>query len=163
MVVLRCPSRQWGDHRRGFLHQTECQPERSPMRRGSPSTSPCPTAAAIAKLLDTRPELFKASKSGCDVSIGPNRFVGDLKRYTHHRNHRGDIGRYRIDGRRPRLAPQIRSSLFWCRRARKALWLAPRGAPQAGKRPLHNRLMRNTAPPAADITITIGATSPCRR
>ena len=40
-----------------------------------------PDGRSFAKLLDTRPELFKASKSGCDVSIGPNRFVGDLKRY----------------------------------------------------------------------------------
>src|SRR5437764_740370 len=30
MVVLRCPARQWGDRRRGLLHQTECQPEGSP-------------------------------------------------------------------------------------------------------------------------------------
>src|SRR6202008_3672162 len=42
---------------------------------------PLPNGRSFAKLLDTRPELFKASKSGCDVSIGPNRFVGDLKRY----------------------------------------------------------------------------------
>lgn len=40
-----------------------------------------PDGRSFAKLLDTRPELFKASKSGCDVSIGPNRIVGDLKRY----------------------------------------------------------------------------------
>jgi hypothetical protein len=33
------------------------------------------------KLLDTRPELFQASKSGCDVKIGTNHFVGDLKRF----------------------------------------------------------------------------------
>jgi len=33
------------------------------------------------KLLDTRPELFNASKSTCDVRIGTNRLVGDLKRY----------------------------------------------------------------------------------
>jgi hypothetical protein len=39
-----------------------------------------PDGRSFVKLLDTRPELFKASKSGCDVSIGPNRFVGDLER-----------------------------------------------------------------------------------
>jgi len=33
------------------------------------------------KLLDTKPKLFSASKSGCDVRIGTNRFVGDLHRY----------------------------------------------------------------------------------
>jgi hypothetical protein len=33
------------------------------------------------KLLDTRPELFNASKSTCDVRIGTNRFVGDIERY----------------------------------------------------------------------------------
>jgi hypothetical protein len=33
------------------------------------------------KILDTRPELFSASKSGCDVRIGTNRFTGDLNRY----------------------------------------------------------------------------------
>jgi hypothetical protein len=40
-----------------------------------------PDGRAYVKLLDTRPELFNASKSGCDVRIGTNRFVGDLKRY----------------------------------------------------------------------------------
>jgi len=33
------------------------------------------------KLLDASPEQFKASKSGCDVRIGTNRFVGDLNCY----------------------------------------------------------------------------------
>ena len=33
------------------------------------------------KALDVGPELFDASKSGCDVRIGTNRFVGDLHRY----------------------------------------------------------------------------------
>jgi hypothetical protein len=40
-----------------------------------------PDGRTFVKLLDTTPELFKASKSGCDVSIGTNRFVGDLHRY----------------------------------------------------------------------------------
>jgi hypothetical protein len=40
-----------------------------------------PDGRSFVKLLDTKPELFKASKSGCDVSIGTNRFVGDLRRY----------------------------------------------------------------------------------
>jgi hypothetical protein len=33
------------------------------------------------KVLDVGPELFDASKFGCDVRIGTNRFVGDLHRY----------------------------------------------------------------------------------
>jgi hypothetical protein len=33
------------------------------------------------KVLDVGPELFDASKSGCGVRIGTNRFVGDLHRY----------------------------------------------------------------------------------
>jgi hypothetical protein len=40
-----------------------------------------PDGRSFEKFLDTRPELFNASKSGCDVRIGTNRFVGDLKRY----------------------------------------------------------------------------------
>jgi hypothetical protein len=40
-----------------------------------------PDGRTFVKLLDTRPELFNASKSTCDVRIGTNRFVGDLKRY----------------------------------------------------------------------------------
>jgi hypothetical protein len=40
-----------------------------------------PDGRAHVKLLDSGPELFNASKSGCDVRIGTNRFVGDLKRY----------------------------------------------------------------------------------
>ena len=33
------------------------------------------------KILDVGPELFETSKSGCDVRIGTNRFVGDLHHY----------------------------------------------------------------------------------
>jgi hypothetical protein len=40
-----------------------------------------PDGRTFEKLLDTKPELFSASKSGCDVRIGANRFVGDLHRY----------------------------------------------------------------------------------
>jgi hypothetical protein len=40
-----------------------------------------PDGRTFVKLLDTRPELFKASKSTCDVRIGTNCFVGDLKSY----------------------------------------------------------------------------------
>jgi hypothetical protein len=40
-----------------------------------------PDGRDFVKFLDTRPELFNASKSGCDVRIGTNRFVGDLNRY----------------------------------------------------------------------------------
>jgi hypothetical protein len=40
-----------------------------------------PNGRTFEKFLDTRPELFIASKSGCDVRIGANRFVGDLNRY----------------------------------------------------------------------------------
>ena len=36
---------------------------------------------SFVKFLDTKPELFNASKSTCDVRIGTNRFVGDLNRY----------------------------------------------------------------------------------
>jgi len=40
-----------------------------------------PDGRTFEKFLDTRPELFNASKSGCDVRIGTNCFVGDLNRY----------------------------------------------------------------------------------
>ena len=40
-----------------------------------------PDGRIFDKVLDARPELFDASKSGCDVRIGTNRFVGDLHRY----------------------------------------------------------------------------------
>ncbi|HEY1944076.1 MAG TPA: hypothetical protein VGH40_18340 [Roseiarcus sp.] len=40
-----------------------------------------PDGLSCEKFLDARPEVFNASKSGCDVTIGPNRFVGDLRRY----------------------------------------------------------------------------------
>ncbi len=40
-----------------------------------------PDGRSIEKLVDMRPELFSASKSGCDIRIGSNRFVGDLNRY----------------------------------------------------------------------------------
>ncbi len=40
-----------------------------------------PDGRTFEKFLDTRPELFSASTSGCDVRIGANRFAGDLHRY----------------------------------------------------------------------------------
>src|SRR5246127_2876301 len=40
-----------------------------------------PDGRTFEKFLDTKPESFSASKSGCDVRIGANRFVGDLHRY----------------------------------------------------------------------------------
>ncbi|MBM7044775.1 hypothetical protein [Rhizobium lusitanum] len=40
-----------------------------------------PDGRTFEKFLDTKPESFSASKSGCDVKIGANRFVGDLHRY----------------------------------------------------------------------------------
>ena len=40
-----------------------------------------PDGRIYDKLLDTKPEMFHASKSTCDVRIGTNRFVGDLNRY----------------------------------------------------------------------------------
>jgi hypothetical protein len=40
-----------------------------------------PDGRTFDRLLDTTPEMFKASKSTCDVRIGTNQFVGDLNRY----------------------------------------------------------------------------------
>ena len=40
-----------------------------------------PDGRSFEKFLDVGPELFSASKSGCDVRIGTSRFVGDLGRY----------------------------------------------------------------------------------
>lgn len=40
-----------------------------------------PDGRTFEKFLDTTPELFSASTSGCDVRIGANRFVGDLHHY----------------------------------------------------------------------------------
>jgi hypothetical protein len=63
-----------------FLRQAQCKP-------GGPLAPRITIDIAIAddgifdKALDVGPELFDASKSGCDVRIGTNRFVGDLHRY----------------------------------------------------------------------------------
>jgi hypothetical protein len=40
-----------------------------------------PDGRRFDKLRDTAPDQFSASKEGCDVRIGTNRFVGDLCRY----------------------------------------------------------------------------------
>jgi hypothetical protein len=40
-----------------------------------------PDGRIFDKVLDAGPRLFDASKSGCDVRIGTNRFVGDLHSY----------------------------------------------------------------------------------
>jgi hypothetical protein len=49
--------------------------------RGSPSISRCPDGRRFDKVYDTAADQFIASKEGCDVRIGTNRFVGDLRRY----------------------------------------------------------------------------------
>jgi hypothetical protein len=41
----------------------------------------CLTARIFDRVLDVGPKMFEASKSGCDVRIGGNRFVGDLHHY----------------------------------------------------------------------------------
>jgi hypothetical protein len=40
-----------------------------------------PDGRIFDKVLDVGPELFRASKFGCDIRIGTSRFVGDLHRY----------------------------------------------------------------------------------
>ena len=40
-----------------------------------------PDGRRLEKLHDTTADQFTASKEGCDVRIGTNRFVGDLRRY----------------------------------------------------------------------------------
>ena len=40
-----------------------------------------PDGEIIDRFLTTEPEVFSASKDGCDVRIGDNRFVGDLNSY----------------------------------------------------------------------------------
>jgi hypothetical protein len=40
-----------------------------------------PDGRRFDKICDTTADQFTASKEGCDVRIGPNRFVGDLHRY----------------------------------------------------------------------------------
>ena len=79
-----------------------------------------PDGRSIVKLLDAKPELFKASKlSGSERTASLA-----ISTLPYHGNHRGDIGRHRIDGRRPRLASQVRSSLFRHRRREKLFaWL----------------------------------------
>ena len=63
-----------------FPHQAQCRP-------GGPLAPRITIDIAIAddgifdKALDVGPELFDASKSGCDVRIRTNRFGGDLHRY----------------------------------------------------------------------------------
>ena len=66
--------------RRGFLHQAQSKPERSP-RATDHHQHRIADDGIFDKVLDVGPELFDASKSGCDVRIGTNRFVGDLHRY----------------------------------------------------------------------------------
>src|ERR1700735_3999660 len=74
MAVLRRPSR------RVFYTKPNVSP-------GGPLAQRITIDIAIAddrifdKALDVGPELFNASKSGCDVRVGTNRFVGDLHRY----------------------------------------------------------------------------------
>jgi hypothetical protein len=40
-----------------------------------------PDGRIVNKVYRAKPDEFSASKTGCDVRIGPNRFVGDLHRY----------------------------------------------------------------------------------
>src|SRR5260221_12548686 len=115
----------------------------------------------FVKILDTRPELFSASKSTCDVRIGTNRFVSDLNRYhitatieeiSVDIELTADVPAWRPKSGHLYFGAEGRDKLFaWLRYPTDRQTSATRSA------------MRNIAPPAADITITTGATSPCRR
>jgi hypothetical protein len=90
-----------------------------------------PDGRTFEKFLDTSPELFDASKSTCDDQGRDEPLRRRSQSLPHHGNHRGDIGRDRIDGRGPRLASQVRSSLFCVRGGDKAEHTIHRGALQA--------------------------------
>jgi hypothetical protein len=98
-----------------------------------------PDGSAFVKILDTRPELYNASESGCDVRIGTNRFAGDLKRFHITATIEESIVDVELKGDVPALASQVWPSLFRLRRAGKTLCLASRGTPWSSKRPLHDR------------------------
>jgi hypothetical protein len=91
------------------------------------------------KLLDTRPELFNASKSTCDVRIGVNRFVGDLKRYHVTATIEEVSVDIEVTGDVPAWRPKS-GHLYFGAEGREKLfaWLS-RGTPRTGKRPLQNR------------------------
>ena len=62
-----------------FLNQAQSQPRWSLAPRISIDIAVADDRI-VDRALDVGPELFDASKSGCDVRIGTNRFVGDLHR-----------------------------------------------------------------------------------
>jgi hypothetical protein len=144
-----------------FLHQAQSKP-------GGPLAPRITSDIAIAddgifdKALDVGPELFDASKSGCDVRIRTNRFVGDLHRYDITATIEEISVDIELTGQVALSAPSLVISTS-----------APKG--KRGSSPGFLRCptdwqafvigsaLRNTAPPAADIMITIGATSPCKR
>src|ERR1700686_972256 len=111
MVVLRCPSRQWRDRRRGLLN--------GPLAPRITINITLPDGRSFVKLLDTSPELFNASKSSSDVRIGTNPFVGDLHRYQITATIEEVSVDIELTGDVSAWRPKIRSFLFWCRRARK--------------------------------------------
>ena len=84
-----------------------------------------PDGRAFEKLHDTRPELFNASKSSCDVRIGTSRFVGDLHRY--HAGGFFGLVRPWLDRRRERLAGHCHVGDFYLSTARSG------HRPQTGK------------------------------
>ena len=91
------------------------------------------------KALDVGRQLFEASKSGCDVRIGTNRFVGDLCHY----HITAAIEEISVD---VELTAQVRAwrptsghLYFGVRRARKTLRLASLRAQRTGKRSLQDR------------------------
>ena len=122
-----------------------------------------PDGRAFVKFLDTGPELFHASKSTCDVRIGTDRFVGDLKRY----HITATIEEISVDieltGDVPAWRPKSGHSYFGVEGREKLFaWLlaVPHGLANVR---CYIGDKEEYQPPAVDITITIGATSPCRR
>jgi hypothetical protein len=112
----------------------------------------------FGKVLDARPELFGASKSGSRCPNRDDRFVGDLPSL-----HRGNSGRRRIDGKRSTADALNLVTIILASNRKKSSSLSFPRCPTDRQAFATALAMGSTAPPAADITITIEATSRCRR
>jgi hypothetical protein len=98
-----------------------------------------PDSRTFEKFLDTRPELFRASKSTCDVRVGTNRFVGDLNRYHITATIEEISVEIELTAEVPAWRPKSGHLYFGVEGREKLFAWLSLGAPRTGKRPLQDR------------------------
>ena len=121
-----------------------------------------PDGGRFEKFYDTTADQFTASKEGCDVRIGTNRFVGDLRRYRITAAIEEISVEIELTGEVRAWRPKS-GHIYFGAEGGKSCSPGFRRCRKARRMSGTKSATTNIAPPAAVTTITIGAMSPCRR